>query len=213
MQIQPMFNVSAPSYVMPAAAPAAVVDGVELSGGQRDWVPSGLRDIKKGLERAAMRAAVGERIERAYDRFAVPRWEETGITAESTSEDMSSRQFTEFKKVERFAHRVLKAGGGSSKPPSLSGSDTEKLQAILQYETERAVAGKYRKAIKRTVMGALDSSLTAGERYESARLLSDVIGESKEYAKGVAVGLLERYQEDPKGFLRAYEERFARRKG
>jgi len=200
----PWSNSPRPSQPAVAAAP---VDTVSL--GEPSLLADFLARVKRAVQQRDMAAMADRAIDQKYEAFQIPKWEETGITDQSTTEDMTSVQFREFKKVEKFAHRVMKEGRAKQPPrPDLSklGSDEERLKAIIAYETTKSVGEKYKKAIKSGVMGALDSGIPAGERYERARMLSDALNASQAHAKEVSHGLIARFLEDREKLFASYQQ-------
>ncbi|MBM3463101.1 MAG: hypothetical protein FJX76_13445 [Armatimonadetes bacterium] len=216
---QPTWTAAAPQAAEEQPPAQEPRDQVEvLSGWARERL-SGLTDKiseqAAAIKKTMAHGSIDARIEQQFEKFAIPKFEETGITDQSTSEDMNSRQFKEFKKVEKFAHRVIKAGkGGAGKPPDLSKfkSDREKLEAIMQYEVQRTVQAQYGKAIKGGVLGSLNAGATAGERYEQAKGLAEALEVSKSASKQAARGLYDQFDRDPQAFLRTYEEKYRKKR-
>lgn len=99
------------------------------------------------------------------------------IDDQSTSENMSPKQFKLFSRSSKFSSQVLGKAFSHALKHGLGGEDDPRLSP-----DERARLSELRDGLKRSLLRSKDSSLSAGERHQASQEVADRVIDLQEFA-------------------------------
>lgn len=107
------------------------------------------------------------------------------IDDQSTSENMSPKQFKLFSRSSKFSSQVLGKAFQHARKHGLGGEDDPRLSP-----EERTRLSELKEGLKRSLLRSKDSSLTAGERHQASQEVAERVIELQEFAHAKAASVV-----------------------